>query len=115
MLRVRSHIFDMTTTRRKVVYDASIETYFPSSWSHPMDENTQQNVHHNASILSHLPYSRSHRLTVRTPGFHPGNRSSILREITTKQAHRKVGFFRGALRSKVELRRSPMATEARRC
>ena len=24
----------------------------------------------------------SHRLTVRTPGFHPGNRSSILREIT---------------------------------
>ena len=23
-----------------------------------------------------------HRLTVRTPGFHPGNRSSILREVT---------------------------------
>ena len=26
----------------------------------------------------------SHRLTVRTPGFHPGNRSSILREITKR-------------------------------
>jgi hypothetical protein len=25
-----------------------------------------------------------HRLTVRTPGFHPGNRGSIPREVTTK-------------------------------
>ncbi len=24
-----------------------------------------------------------HRLTARTPGFHPGNRSSILREVTS--------------------------------
>ena len=35
----------------------------------------------------------SHRLVVRTPGFHPGNRSSILRGITTKAAHRMMGFF----------------------
>ncbi len=28
-------------------------------------------------------FLRSHRLTVRTSGFHPGNRSSILRGITS--------------------------------
>ncbi len=31
---------------------------------------------------------------VRTPGFHPGNRSSILRGITTKIAQHLLGFFR---------------------
>ncbi len=38
-----------------------------------------------------------HRLTVRTPGFHPGNRSSILREITIENASgiRIWGFFYG--------------------
>ena len=30
----------------------------------------------------HLHIKRPHRLTVRTPGFHPGNRSSILRGVT---------------------------------
>ncbi len=31
-----------------------------------------------------------HRLTVRTPGFHPGNRSSILREVTKSAQFRKL-------------------------
>lgn len=35
----------------------------------------------------------SRRLTVRTPGSHPGNRSSILRGITTKTAHPTDGLF----------------------
>jgi glucan 1,3-beta-glucosidase len=35
----------------------------------------------------------SHRLTVRTPGFHPGNRSSILREITIENASFSDGAF----------------------
>ena len=35
----------------------------------------------------------SHRLTVRTPGFHPGNRSSILREITIENASSFDGAF----------------------
>ncbi len=45
--------------------------------------------------------SRSHRLTVRTPGFHPGNRSSILREITNLKTPALPGVFRlVSLRSK---------------
>ena len=35
-----------------------------------------------SKIKLYLTHSRSRRLTVRTPGSHPGNRSSILREIT---------------------------------
>lgn len=35
-------------------------------------------------IMGKLFKTRPHRLTVRTPGFHPGNRSSILREVTMK-------------------------------
>lgn len=34
--------------------------------------------------------SRSHRLTARTPGFHPGNRSSILRGITFQDTIREI-------------------------
>ena len=37
--------------------------------------------HHISSIATSL-ISRSHRLVVRTPGSHPGNRSSTLRGIT---------------------------------
>ena len=47
-----------------------------------------------------LLHSWSHRLTVRTPGFHPGNRSSILREITI--AHQK--YF---LETHAEYEKSP--------
>ena len=37
---------------------------------------------------------RPHRLVVRTPGFHPGNRSSTLRGVTgTKDTMRKHGVF----------------------
>jgi hypothetical protein len=32
------------------------------------------------------PCSRPHRLTVRTPGFHPGNRGSIPLEVTKESA-----------------------------
>ena len=46
-----------------------------------------------ASFRSFHSSSRPHRLTVRTPGFHPGNRSSILREVTTKQVHLSGGLF----------------------
>ena len=42
---------------------------------------------------SSCPPLRPHRLTVRTPGFHPGNRSSILREVTKKSAPAKLGYF----------------------
>jgi hypothetical protein len=35
----------------------------------------------------------SHRLAVRTPGFHPGNRSSILRGITKEKRSPCVGVF----------------------
>jgi hypothetical protein len=38
-------------------------------------------------------FSRPRRLTVRTPGFHPGNRSSILREVTKKINPPQSGFF----------------------
>ena len=38
---------------------------------------------------------RPHRLTVRTPGFHPGNPGSIPGEITTKSARLVTGVFRG--------------------
>ena len=38
-----------------------------------------------------------HRLTVRTPGSHPGNRGSIPRGVTNKSTHRKVGAFVGGL------------------
>ncbi len=41
----------------------------------------------------YFPHSWSHRLTVRTPGFHPGNRSSILLEITNKNDSSKDGSF----------------------
>lgn len=34
------------------------------------------------SLCYNLPSKRSRRLTVRTPGFHPGNRGSIPRGIT---------------------------------
>ena len=37
--------------------------------------------------------TRPHRLTVRTPGFHPGNRGSIPREVTMKKDHLLVVFF----------------------
>ena len=40
---------------------------------------------------------RPHRLTVRTSGSHPGNRGSIPRGVTTKNAQRKLGVFRGDL------------------
>lgn len=36
------------------------------------------------STKFHHPPLRPHRLTVRTPGFHPGNRGSIPREVTMK-------------------------------
>ncbi len=36
-----------------------------------------------------------HRLTVRTPGFHPGNRGSIPREVTKKSAPVYWGVFLG--------------------
>jgi hypothetical protein len=36
---------------------------------------------------------RFHRLTVRTPGFHPGNPGSIPGGITKKKSHSYVGFF----------------------
>jgi hypothetical protein len=36
---------------------------------------------------------RSHRLTVRTPGFHPGNPGSIPGEITKKNAAASAGAF----------------------
>ena len=35
----------------------------------------------------------SHRLTVRTPGFHPGNRSSILLGITKVNTPSSLGVF----------------------
>ncbi len=35
----------------------------------------------------------SYRLTVRTPGFHPGNRSSILRRITIQKGAPLGAFF----------------------
>ena len=38
----------------------------------------------------------SRRLTVRTPGFHPGNPGSIPGEITTTSTHLRMGVFRGA-------------------
>ena len=39
-----------------------------------------------------------HRLTVRTPGFHPGNRSSILREVTIeKRSPFRWSFFYATL------------------
>jgi hypothetical protein len=31
-----------------------------------------------------------HRLTVRTPGFHPGNRGSIPRGVTNAEKHRAL-------------------------
>ena|GEM_PF-2329592 len=33
---------------------------------------------------------RPHRLTARTPGFHPGNRSSILRGVTDLERSEKA-------------------------
>jgi hypothetical protein len=36
---------------------------------------------------------RLHRLTVRTPGSHPGNRSSILRGVTNKNSSPYGGLF----------------------
>src|SRR3989338_10208323 len=36
---------------------------------------------------------RSHRLAVRTPGFHPGNRGSIPLGITMKKDHVTRGLF----------------------
>lgn len=36
-----------------------------------------------------------HSLTVRTPGFHPGNRSSILLGVTMKQDQLWLVFFHG--------------------
>ena len=46
-----------------------------------------------ASICVIYPRSRPHRLTVRTPGFHPGNRGSIPLEVTMKQDHPVGGLF----------------------
>ena len=43
--------------------------------------------------FSAIPHKWSHRLTVRTPGFHPGNRSSILREITKVKTSPRVAFL----------------------
>ncbi len=34
-----------------------------------------------------------HRLVVRTPGFHPGNRGSIPRGVTTKPFIEQMGVF----------------------
>ena len=53
--------------------------------------------------------TRSHRLTVRTPGFHPGNRSSILREITKVKTSPRVAFLLWFVFMKSELRRSANA------
>ena len=41
---------------------------------------------------------RPHRLTARTPGSHPGNRSSILRGVTftNTQVHISLLYFFGA-------------------
>lgn len=70
-----------------------------------------------------LSQLRSRRLAVRTPGFHPGNRSSILRGITKQNASAKAGAFCLAARElnsdcqsrKTDGKRSAIATEARRC
>jgi hypothetical protein len=37
--------------------------------------------------------TRPHRLTVRTPGFHPGNRGSIPLEVTNESHPLRVGVF----------------------
>ena len=46
---------------------------------------------------------RPHRLTVRTPGFHPGNRSSILREVTNINRSPNGGRFILAVFQRIEL------------
>ncbi len=46
-----------------------------------------------ASICAAYPHSGPHRLTVRTPGFHPGNRGSIPLEVTNLKAPLRVGFL----------------------
>lgn len=41
----------------------------------------------------YLTHSRPHRLAARTPGSHPGNRSSILREVTTRDFSSERSFL----------------------
>jgi hypothetical protein len=44
----------------------------------------------------------SRRLTVRTPGFHPGNRGSIPLGITMKIAQHSLGFFHDGFQRNLE-------------
>jgi len=47
----------------------------------------------NIKIIAHNTKIWPHRLMVRTPGFHPGNRGSIPLEATTEELAPASSFF----------------------